>query len=109
MDCDGLNRVRQDHRLGKTELSDDTTQSFQQRDSTQISQCILGIGENQQCRKRVFHVNIRTDMAAKINLSRSDSQRYFIWERGATPPGLTVRLLPGGLSRFRLAALGSVQ
>jgi hypothetical protein len=43
----------------------------------------LGVGEDQQCRKTVFHFNIRADMAAKINLSRSDSQRFFIQERSA--------------------------
>ena len=78
-DFDG---VRQTHRFAKAELSDDATQSLQQRDSTQIGQCIRGIGEDQQRRKRVLHVNSLADMAAKVNLSRGDSQRYFIWEQG---------------------------
>jgi hypothetical protein len=78
MDCHGFSRVRQNHRFAKAELSDDATQSFQQRDSTKIGECILRIGEDQQRRKRVLHVNNRADMAAKINLSGGDSQRYFI-------------------------------
>jgi len=45
-------------------------------------------------------------MAAKINLSRSDSQHYFIWEPSSTRLGLTMRLLLRDVWRSQLPVLG---